>query len=98
MIPKTFDILGIKVKVEYRKLLYKKEKAIGLWLPQENKILIQENVKECMVSQEQKEQIFFHELTHCILDKLGYAKLSADEKLVDTVGSCFHQVLKTMRY
>lgn len=42
-------------------------------------------------------QTFWHEVTHAMLDVMGYPALSADEELVDRIGQAIHQVLKTKR-
>ena len=42
LIPKSFEILGQTITVEYRRTLYKTNKFIGLWIPGKNKILLQQ--------------------------------------------------------
>ena len=46
---------------------------------------------------EEKERTFFHEMIHCMLDQLGYDKLSGDEKFVDQMGAALHQIIKTAK-
>jgi len=43
------------------------------------------------------ENTLYHEVTHAILDTLGYHELSSDEKLVQQVGTLFHQFEKTKK-
>lgn len=98
-IPKSFKLFGQKITVEMRKaLFYEKEKQNGLCLPQENKILIQENTKKYPHAQDNIEQTFYHEFTHFMLYKLGYDELSQDEKFVDQIASCIHQLQNSMEY
>jgi hypothetical protein len=40
------------------------------------------------------EHTFFHELTHCLLERAGYEKLSEDEQLVDTFSGFLYQFIK----
>lgn len=97
-IPKSFNLFGQVIIVEFRKSMFKTHKACGLWLPTENKILLQESTKYYPTTQLQIEQTFLHELTHACFDLLGYTNLSEDEKLVDSFGSLIHQALTTQKY
>ena len=94
-IPKDFQLLGEKHKVS---LLKKVNKGAdwGYWNPENNTIQLEK--ASLMRNQDQVEQTFIHELTHCILDHLGYEHLSNDEKFVDLFSKAFHQVLKTAKY
>ena len=60
------------------------------------KIYLQYNNKKSLIDNE-KEKIFFHEAIHCILEHLGYDKLSNDEKLVHQMASAIHQIIKTAK-
>ena len=53
-------------------------------------------LKKSLIDNE-KEKIFFHEAIHCILEHLGYDKLSNDEKLVHQMASAIHQIIKTSK-
>lgn len=44
------------------------------------------------ISDERKEQVFVHELTHAIFYEAGYAE--QDEEMIDRVSKVLHQVLK----
>lgn len=41
------------------------------------------------------EQTLYHEVTHAILDELGYYELSSDEKFVQSFSLLLHQFEKT---
>jgi len=43
------------------------------------------------IPQDSQERTFYHELTHAILDELGYRELSNDEKFVDSFSSLLYQ-------
>lgn len=43
------------------------------------------------------EATFWHEVTHCILDHLGYEDLSKNEQFVDQFGQCLRQLEKTLK-
>jgi len=98
LIPKSFEILGQTITVEYRRTLYKTNKYIGLWIPGKNKILLQQRTKTYEITDEQIEQTFLHELTHALLTIMGYENLSNDEKLVDLIGHGLHQIIKSVKY
>jgi predicted SprT family Zn-dependent metalloprotease len=98
-IPKSFKLFGQKISVEMRKaLFFEGDKSNGLCLPNENKILIQDNTKKYPHAQDNIEQTFYHEFTHFMLYKLGYDELSQDEKFVEQIASCLHQLQNTMEY
>ena len=50
------------------------------------------------VPQNLKERTYFHELTHAILDEIGYHKLSGDEKFIEAFSLLLHQAMKTSKY
>lgn len=98
LIPKSFELFGQTITVEYRRTLYKSHKAVGLWIVGKNKILLQQRTNTYEITDEQIEQTFLHELTHALLTVLGYENLSNDEKLVDLIGNGLHQVIKSVKY
>jgi hypothetical protein len=88
----NFNIFGQLIKIETRKSLYKK-KCLGMWLANENTILIQENTDKYPLNDDIINQTTCHEIIHAWLDKCNYHKLSDDEQLVDLLGSCLHEFL-----
>jgi predicted SprT family Zn-dependent metalloprotease len=97
MIPKQFKVFGQTIKVKFDKNLLRDENNLGVWLCNENKIILQPSTKKKPIKQENIEQIFYHELVHCILDKIGREDLSLKEDLVDLIGQVLHQVIKTKK-
>jgi hypothetical protein len=83
MIPQSFECLGLVVTVKRTKL----KKSYGKWKPNKLEILI-----DTRSAEQVQEQAFWHEAVHCILDSLGYDKLSGNEKLVDRLGHCLYQL------
>lgn len=91
IIPKSFKIFNDKYTVkEYKKI--DPEHSMGEHDYMKKSIKLKRDM-----SIEEKERTFFHEIMHCVLDQLGYDKLSADEKFVDQIGSALHQIIKTAK-
>ena len=97
VVPSRFRVFGQLVTVTWRKDLYELHKCSGLWEPQGNRISLQIQEKDGL-NDEQMYQIYWHEVVHCILDKMDYEKLSKDERLVDGIAQLLHQVLSTTEY
>lgn len=97
MIPKSFKIFGQTIKVQMVKTLVSDEEAVGLWLANENKIKLQKSSEKYPIKEENIEQTFYHELTHCILDKIGHNELSSNEEFVERFAQALHQVVKTFK-
>ena len=93
-IPKSFQLLGQTIKVKHHKSLYKRHKCHGLWVPMEYTIIIQQSVPGCQLSEEYREQTFYHELTHAILEMTGHEKISARESVVESVSQALYQFMK----
>ena len=91
MIPQSFQIMGHTVTVKITDDL--PEGADGLWSAGTNEIRICPASKK--LSKSNQEQIFWHEVVHCIFDMLSYEEYSKDEKLVDRVAQCLYQTQTT---
>lgn len=90
-VPKSFQIFGKTIKVTQPHKV-DKEDSRGEW--SYNKATIK--VKRSLPTDE-KESVFLHELTHCILEMLEYNELSHNEQLVETFSRALQQALKTMK-
>lgn len=97
-IPKSFNLFGQVITVEYRNSLYRTHKATGLWIPVENKILLQCNTSYYKITKEQIEQTFIHEAVHACFELLNYKNLNEDEQLVDNFAALLHQMLTTQKF
>lgn len=75
--------------------LCENQECYGKWRPAQNEILLQTPgpaAKKQVIMQS-----FWHETVHAILDCLGRTEMSSDEELVEQIGQCIAQVLKTKR-
>ncbi len=91
IIPKKFKIFDSEYTVKQVKLV-DEDDSMGEHDYETRVIRIRKGMLE-----NEKEKIFFHEAIHCILEQLGYDKLSSDEKLVHQMASCIHQIIKTAK-
>jgi hypothetical protein len=87
-IPKSFELGGMEWKVVQIPDLAE----LGRCLRDVQTIQLKENEKP-----QTKQQTFCHELMHAIKYTLGEAD-DHDEKVVDLMGTMFHQFLKTAKY
>lgn len=94
-IPKTVQILGHTITVEYDQDLMLNESAYGMAHFNENRIVLQSPGKKVALSI--MRQTFYHELTHFMLFYMNN-ELYMDEKFVDDFGQILHQVMTTASY
>lgn len=87
MIPKKVEIIDSTITVELSSIA----QAIGFADYHNDKIII-----DPQVSDSKKEEIFYHELTHWILFKMGH-ELEADESFVGMFGSLLNQAVKSIK-
>lgn len=87
MIPKRIEIIDTIITVDISPIA----QAIGFADYHNDKIII-----DPTVSGSKKEEIFFHELTHWILYKMGH-ELEADENFVAMFGSLLNQAIKSSK-
>ncbi len=90
-VPKEFLLLGRTYKVSQPTKVDSKG-SLGDCDSATAMIKVRRNLKK-----ELKEHTYLHEVTHAILDSLGYEKLSMDEKFVDSFSGALYQVLKTAK-
>lgn len=90
-IPKTFRLMGHEYSVRIvPKSEWKDPEAVGLFDNSARQILILRADKATM------EQVYLHELEHCLLLAMGRDKLYKDESFVDLHAGMLHQVLTSM--
>lgn len=87
-----YTIFGQVIKVLPKLKLYKKD-SLGEWIPNKNIVYYQPDTKSYKITQENINQTICHEVIHSWLDKTGYTDLSANEHLVDLLGSCLNEFL-----
>ena len=95
VIPKHFDILGQRITVEQLPSFSRDHECYGKWIAAKNLIQLQE-VDENH-SPDVILQTFWHEATHAMLDILGYGSWSENEVVVEQLGQCIYQILKSKR-
>ena len=95
-IPKSFEILGHKVKVVKTKEIAKLG-AIGLYDHNACTIYIQTHMDGEPLPDSVQEHSFCHELVHCIFSYLNYHEDNGNEQKVDQIGGCIHQVIKSLK-
>jgi len=91
-IPHAFQVAGHRVEVRVVKPSRWKhgDDCEGIWWPSKKRIELRSTLKGT-----HREQRFFHELVHCVLDTCGHEQLSKDEGLVDRLGHLLHQAIIT---
>lgn len=87
MIPKQIEIIDTKLTVEITPIAG----AIGYADYHNDKIIIDPSVSET-----KKEEIYYHELVHWILFKMGHT-LEKDEDFVCLFGSLLNQAIKSSK-
>lgn len=93
-IPKKFRLFGQEIKLRYRRFPETEgECVLGQAKAHINRIDLQRPDRS--FPRTQVEQVYLHEVMHCILDALGYEKLSCNEKFVNDMAMALHQVLTT---
>jgi hypothetical protein len=94
-IPKQLYLGAQKINVNKVKQITGEEKNIlGFAFYSEGKIELKDD-PDC--SNDYKEYIFFHELTHHILNQMQEEKLRQDEKFISRFAILLHQAIRTMR-
>lgn len=93
----TLPVGSFKFKVEFAYRVASKddpnEDLDGLYEPDTDTITIKRSL-----SPDRQRQTIWHEVIHAILAENSYAKLSADEKLVDLLAHSIVQIRKSVRW
>jgi len=93
-IPNRYELGGQSIIVKMvDKCKAKGVKAHGSWNYRKNIIEVERPIK---ISKEFSDQIFFHEMTHCILDHIAEDALSNNEDFVNRFSAALFQIIKTM--
>lgn len=96
VIPQSFQLFGKTIEVTTKPDLWNAHSdRIGQWEPLDQRIVIQADTPQMQRHRESKEQTFYHELAHALLEGAGRNELSKDEGLVDALGSLLHQFEKS---
>lgn len=98
-IPKSFKIFGKKYKIIIDNDKCDNEKIWGLAEYRSNTIYLCDKYEGVNISEQEKEQIFLHEMTHVILKESGLQKEIHEnnlENFTDLFSNCLQQILNTM--
>lgn len=97
-IPKSFNLFGYTINIQFVKNLQYTHCANGVALFNKNKILLEPGTKNHPKLQSHIERTFVHELTHWILWVMDEDKLCCNEEFVDEFSRLLHQALISMKY
>lgn len=90
-IPATFELFKQTIKVIYKRDLIDKKGAFGIWDYSKNTIYLQQSTRKYILTKEQIEATFIHEVVHACLDLMGEHKLSDNESFVHSFSNLIHQ-------
>jgi hypothetical protein len=97
MIPSGFNILNHKIEVIYNNEFCSKNDCFGIFVPEENKIILANKYKTKRGWRKYKQEIinhaFYHELVHCILYYMNH-ELWDNEVFVDQFSGLLAQCLQ----
>lgn len=96
-IPKQYKVGGVRVDVELVERLGGGK--LGECMLASGKVKIAENYmsdnEQYVQSEESKENTFYHELTHSVLDTMAEFSLSQNEKFVSTFSSLLTEAMRS---
>ena len=95
-IPKEFKLFQQTIKVIYKKNLIDTKRAFGMWDYSKNKIYLQPSTRKHVLTKEQIDATFIHEVTHACLDLMGEHKISDNEKFVHSFSNLLHQFILSL--
>lgn len=94
--PEKVQIIGQTIDIIYTEDLLKRG-AWGMYNHPQQKIFIQTKDHHGFeLSEDFMTCVLYHELTHAMLDILGYNDLSENEDLVDRIGHVIKQIMETL--
>ena len=92
VIPATFEMGGLTIRVVEDATLFKTKKAVGSSRYDRQLIVLDPGITE----KEMLEQLFFHELIHWILFMMGDDEKQKDEEWINLFSHFLYQSIKTM--
>lgn len=97
-IPKSFELFGQTITVEFVDDLVEEQEAHGISSLKKNLIQLQSTNAIVKRPITQIEQTFLHELVHNIYSAMGETKLCNNEKHIELFSQLLHQALTTQKY
>jgi hypothetical protein len=95
-IPKSFQLFQLTYNVIADSKEVREEECLGISSYRKQFITLLDK-KDDYISDDMKEQVFFHELIHIILAANGEEDLCNNEGFVDKMASSLHQFIRTSK-
>lgn len=93
IIPKKFNIAGRTINVRWADTHEFDSDTIGQIFHDKCEIVIGKGNTKRPISDDTKDQVFWHEVVHCILATMEERALNSNEQFVDVMASFIHQVI-----
>lgn len=99
-IPKSFKLINDTVTVVEDDMIYPVRHIMGeaRFFGWEIALATSRNPDEELMNQEQKRNVFLHEMVHLILEKMGEDELNRNEKFVHLFSGLLMQAFDTMEF
>lgn len=94
IIPQSFKLFGQTIKVKYSRTLMDRKGAYGIADFHKNIIFLQQSTRKTPLAKGVLEQVFVHEATHLMIDKIGYRELAQDEKFIEALSNILLQFIE----
>lgn len=96
-IPSEFELFGTTWKVRFidEPLNYD---DLGICEESQGAIYLHVRHSHKEIPPDRLEETFYHELVHAIFHSGAYEELTKNEQLVQFIGACFHQFMKSKKY
>jgi len=91
-IPNYIDVISQHIDVYIDNTL----DDLGEYSPNENHIKLKKEHEGVKLAKDKVNLVFFHEVTHAILDGIGEEELYVDEKFVEKFSNVLYQVIKQL--
>lgn len=92
-IPKTIKIAGVEYAIEFDNKELDKDGILGQSSVIDSTIKLSSTYRYVERSKLSIEQVFWHEVTHAILDTMQEDELNENEKFVNTFAAFLHQII-----
>ena len=96
-IPDKIQILGSVIKTVYEERLLEELCLTGQTNPVFNEIRLRKIAESREISKDKLFESYFHEITHTILEKIGYKEISEDEVFVTALSNALVQVIRQIK-
>tara|TARA_R110001632_G_scaffold161915_2_gene280264 strand:- start:34 stop:330 length:297 start_codon:yes stop_codon:yes gene_type:complete len=95
--PESFEIFGQTITVKYSNCI-RKLGAVGLYEHDSKVITVAtHDIDDKPHDEDFMSATLYHEIIHVLLSYTGQYELNMNEQMVELMGQCLYQVLKTMK-